>query len=113
MPPKNAGCGQRAMDTPEHGCRVLMGTTSELGAMKAWLAACIVGAITFTGTFYLLGGFTPAASVEDALQEAVVPEEGASAETAWPALSAAVQEAFAKVETAPDAEPAAVTGTVS
>jgi hypothetical protein len=72
-----------------------------------------VGAITFTGTFYLLGGNTPAVTVPDA-----VPEAAASDETpAWPALSAAVPEASAEVATAPgampEAEPGAVTGTVS
>ena len=78
-------------------------------AMKAWLAACIVGAITFTGTFYLLGGNTPAVTVPDAMPEAAV-----SGETpAWPALSAAMPEASAEVATAPEAQPGAVTGTVS
>ena len=83
------------------------------GAMKAWLAACIVGAITFTGTFYLLGGNTPAVTVPEAMPEAAVSDET----PAWPALSAAMPEASAEVATAsgatPEAEPGAVTGTVS
>ena len=77
--------------------------------MKAWLAACIVGAITFTGTFYLLGGNTPAVTVPEAMPEAAVSDET----PAWPALSAAVPEASAEVATAPEAEPGSVTGTVS
>ena len=79
--------------------------------MKAWLAACIVGAITFTGTIYLLGGNTPAVTVPAAMP-------AASAETpAAPVLAAAVPDASAGVraphEPALEAEPVAVTGTVS
>ena len=77
--------------------------------MKAWLAACIVGAITFTGTFYLLGGMTPAVTLPEAAASAEMP--------AWPALAAAVPETSAEVATAPkatlEAEPAGVTGSVS
>ena len=76
--------------------------------MKAWLAACIVGAITFTGTFYLLGGNRPAVTVPDAVPEAV-----ASAEPPAATALAAVPEASAEVATAPEAEPGVVTGTVS
>jgi hypothetical protein len=76
--------------------------------VKAWLAACIVGAITFTGTFYLLGGNRPAVTVPDAVPEAV-----ASAEPPAATALAAVPEASAEVATAPEAEPGVVTGTVS
>ena len=80
--------------------------------MKAWLAACIVGAITFTGITYLLGGNTPAVAVPDAL-----PQAAANAEMpAPPALAAVVPEASAQVATSleavPGAEPVPVTGTV-
>jgi Transglycosylase SLT domain len=55
--------------------------------MKALQATCIVGAITFTGMIYLVGGNTPGATV---------PEAAVSAETPGaPALSAAVPEASA------------------
>jgi hypothetical protein len=80
--------------------------------MKAWLAACIVGAITFTGTIYLLGGNTPAVTVPEAM-----PEAAASAEPPAATALAAVPEASAEVATAPgatpEAEPGVVTGTVS
>jgi hypothetical protein len=76
--------------------------------MKAWLAACIVGAITFTGTFYLLGGNTPAVTVPDAM-----PKAAASVETSAAPALAAVPAASAEVATAPEAEPGVVTGTVS
>jgi soluble lytic murein transglycosylase-like protein len=81
--------------------------------MKAWLAACIVGAMTFTGTFYLLGANAPAVTVPDAIAEAAIGDET----PAWPALAAAVPVALADVAAAPEAasvtEPGAVTGTVS
>ena len=65
--------------------------------MKAWLAACVVGVMTFTGTFYLLGGNAPAVTLADAAQEAAD-----SGETpAWPALLAAVPETSAARETVP------------
>jgi hypothetical protein len=85
--------------------------------MKAWLAACIVGAISFTGTFYLLGGNRPAVTVPDA-----IPAAAASVETSGaPALAAVVPEASAEIATTPEAAratapepaPGAVTGTVS
>ncbi len=85
--------------------------------MKAWLTACIVGAITFTGITYLLGGNLPAVAVPDALPQAAASAEALTA----PALTAAVPEAPAEVATAPatpleatpEAKPVAVTGTVS
>jgi Transglycosylase SLT domain len=53
--------------------------------MKALQAICVVGAVTFTGMIYLIGGNTPSATV---------PEPAVSAEThEAPALSAAVPEA--------------------
>ena len=59
--------------------------------MKALQATYIVGAITFTGMIYQVGGNTPGATVPDAMPEAAV-----SAETPGePALSAAVPEASA------------------
>jgi hypothetical protein len=89
------------MDNEGHACSLRLGTAAELGAMRAWLAACIVGAITFTGTFYLLGGLTPAVTMPDSMQEAAD-----SGETpAWPALLAAVPEASA----APEIVPASIT----
>src|ERR1700753_3460075 len=97
MAQKCARCGQCAMDNREHACNVRIGTTAELGAMKAWLAACVVGVMTFTGTFYLLGGNAPAVTLADAAQEAAD-----SGETpAWPALLAAVPETSAARETVP------------
>jgi hypothetical protein len=65
--------------------------------MKAWLAACIVGAMTFTGTFYLLVGNTPAVTVSDTMPEATVSGEM----PVWPALLAAVPESPAVPETLP------------
>jgi hypothetical protein len=58
--------------------------------MKALQATCIVGAITFTGMIYLVGG-TPDATVPDAMPEAAVSDETPDT----PALSAAVPEASA------------------
>src|SRR5258706_196140 len=77
--------------------------------MKALQAACIVGAITFTGMIHLVGGNTPGATM---------PEAAVSAETLGaPALPAAVPEASAGSGTAPGtalgAELGSVTGTVS
>ena len=59
--------------------------------MKALQATCIVGAITFTGMIYQVGGNTPGATVPDAMPEAAVSAETPGA----PALSAAVPEASA------------------
>src|ERR1700722_17219938 len=66
--------------------------------MKVLQATCIVGAITFTGMIYLVGGNTPGA---------IVPEAAVSAKT--PALSAAVPEASAE----PGSALGSVTATVS
>ena len=59
--------------------------------MKALQATCIVGAITFTGMIYQVGGNTPGATVPDAMPEAAVSAETPGA----PALTAAVPEASA------------------
>ena len=77
--------------------------------MKALQATCIVGAITFTGMIYQVGGNTPFATVPDAM-----PEAAMSAETpGGPALSAAVPEASAGPGTALGAEIGSVPGAVS
>jgi Transglycosylase SLT domain len=68
--------------------------------MKALQAACIVGAITFTGIIHQVGGNTPGATVPDAMSEAAVSAETPGA----PTLSAAVSEASAGPETALGAE---------
>jgi soluble lytic murein transglycosylase-like protein len=94
--------------------------------MKAWLAACIVGVITFTGITYLLGGNTPALTLPNALPQAAASVENSTAPAlastaAVPALAVAVPETSAQVATAPatpleaarETEPVAVTGTVS
>src|SRR5271165_2639572 len=74
--------------------------------MKTLQATCIVGAITFTGMIYQVGGYTPGATVPDAMPEAAV-----SAETpAAPVLSAAVPEASAGPGTVPGAELGSVPG---
>ena len=56
--------------------------------MKVLQATCIVGAITFTGMIYLVGGNTPGATVPEAAVSAKTPDA--------PALSAAVPEATAE-----------------
>ena len=56
--------------------------------MKALQATCIVGAITFTGMIYLVGGNTPGATVPEAAVSAETPDA--------PALSVAVPEATAE-----------------
>ena len=77
--------------------------------MKALQAACIVGAITFTGMIHQVGGNTPGATMPDPMPEAAV-----SAETpAAPALSAAVPEASAGPATALGAELGPVPAAVS
>jgi hypothetical protein len=77
--------------------------------MKALQATCIVGAITFTGIIFQLGGNTPGATVPDPM-----PEAAASAETpAAPALSAAVPEASAGHGTALGPELGSVPAAVS
>ncbi|WP_028164163.1 transglycosylase [Bradyrhizobium elkanii] len=76
--------------------------------MKALQAACIVGAITFTGIIHEVGGHTPGVTVPDAMPEAAVSAETPGA----PALSATV-EASAGPGTAPGAELGSVPGTVS
>ena len=43
--------------------------------MKALQATCIVGAITFTGMIYLVGGNTPSATVPEAMPEVAVSFE--------------------------------------
>src|SRR6478736_1539983 len=81
--------------------------------MKALQAACIVGAITFTGMIHQVGGNTPGASVPEAMPEAAVSAETPGA----PALSAAVPEASAgpatALGTAPGAEPGSGPAAVS
>ena len=59
--------------------------------MKALQVTCIVGAITFTGMIYQVGGNTPGATLPDAMPEAALSAEASGA----PALSAAVPEASA------------------
>src|SRR5205807_7649129 len=66
------------------------------GQMKALRAACIVGAIAFTGMIHQVGGNTPGASMPDAMPQAAVSAETPGA----PALSAAVPEASAGPGTA-------------
>ena len=56
--------------------------------MKVLQATCIVGAITFTGMIYLVGGNTPGATVPEANVSAKTPDA--------PALSGAVPEATAE-----------------
>src|SRR3981081_1075204 len=82
---------------------------AELGAMKALQAACIVGAITFTGMIHQVGGNKPSATVPDAMPEAAVSAETPGA----PALSAAVPKASAGPGTALGAELGSVPGAVS
>jgi hypothetical protein len=77
--------------------------------MKALQAACIVGAITFTGMIHQVGGNTPGATVPDAMPEAAVSAETPGA----PALSAAVPEASAGPGTALGAELGSVPGAIS
>ena len=74
--------------------------------MKALQATCIVGAITFTGMIYQVGGNTPGATVPDAMPEAAVSAETPGA----PALSAAVPEASAGPGTVLGAELGSVPG---
>src|SRR5882757_6427272 len=70
--------------------------------MKALQAACLVGAITFTGMIHQVGGSTP---------DATVPEAAASTRTPGSAaLSAAVAETSGGPGTAPGAVPGAVSG---
>src|SRR5262249_15933159 len=76
------------------------------GAMKAFQAACIVGAMAFTGMIHQVGGNTPGASVRDATPEAAASAERAGA----PALSAAVPEASPGPGTELGSVPAAVSG---
>jgi hypothetical protein len=77
--------------------------------MKALQATCIVGAITFTGMIYQVGGNTLGATVPDAMPEAAVSAETPGA----PALFAAVPEASAGPGTALGAELGSVPGAVS
>ena len=74
--------------------------------MKALQVTCIVGAVTLTGTIYLVGGNRPVATVSNAM-----PETAVNAET--PALSAAVPEATTGPGTALGAELGSVTAAVS
>ena len=69
--------------------------------MKVLQATCIVGAITFTGMIYLVGGNTPRETVPEAAVSAKTPDA--------PALSAAVPEATAE----PGSALGSVTATVS
>jgi len=77
--------------------------------MKVLQAACIVGAITFTGVTHQIGGNMPGATVPDAMPEAALSAETSGA----PALSAAVPEASAGPGTALGAELGPVPGAVS
>src|SRR3979411_3063 len=77
--------------------------------MKALQAACTVGAVTFTGMIYQVGGNTPGATMPDAMPEAAVSAETLGA----PALSAAVPEASAGPGTALGADLGSLTGAVS
>ena len=77
--------------------------------MKALQAACIVGAITFTGMIHQVGGNTPGVTVPDAMPEAAVSAKTLGA----PALSAAVPEASAGPGTAFGAELGSVPEAVS
>src|SRR6202165_5676276 len=72
-----------------------------MGALKVLQATCIVGAITFTGMIYLVGGNTPGATGAEAAVTAKTPDP--------PALSAAVPEATAE----PGSALGSVTATVS
>jgi hypothetical protein len=72
--------------------------------MKALQATCIVGVLTFTGVILQVGGDTPRATVPEAMPEAVV----SAATPGAPALSAAVPEASAGLETALGSGPGAV-----
>jgi len=74
--------------------------------MKALQAACIVGAMAFTGMIHQVGGNTPGASVRDATPEAAASAERPGA----PALSAAVPEASPGPGTELGSVPAAVSG---
>ena len=76
IPLKNIWRGGLALDYGEHAL-----------AMKALQATCIVGAITFAGMIYQVGGNTPGAIVPKAAVSAETPEK--------PALSAVVPEASA------------------
>jgi hypothetical protein len=74
--------------------------------MKALQATFIVGAITFTGMIYLIGGNAPGATVPDAMAEVAV-----SAETpAEPALSGVVPEASPEPAGALGSTPAMISG---
>jgi hypothetical protein len=55
--------------------------------MKALLAACIAGAITFTGMIDRVGGQTPGATVHDAMPEAAVSAGGSALAAAEPQAS--------------------------
>ena len=77
--------------------------------MKALQAACIVGAITFTGMIHQVGGSTPGATVPYAMPEAAVSTETPSR----PALSTGVPEASAGPGTALGAELGSVPGALS
>jgi hypothetical protein len=77
-----------------------------LGAMKALRAACIAGAITFTGMILQVGGNTPDAAVPDTMPEAAVSAEMPGA----PALAPIVLEKSAEPGTEPGSAPGAVSG---
>ncbi|THD64512.1 MAG: transglycosylase [Bradyrhizobium sp.] len=72
--------------------------------MKALQAACVVGAVTFTGMIYLVGGNTPSVTVPHAMPETAVSAETPDA----PALSAAVPEASPEPGSALGSVPATV-----
>ncbi len=68
--------------------------------MKILQTTCIVGAITFMGLIFQVGGSARGGTVPDVSPEATVNAEAPAA----PALSAAVPEPSARPETAPGAE---------
>src|ERR1700721_1333258 len=74
--------------------------------MKALQAACLVGAMAFTGMIPQFGGNTPGVTVPDAMPQAAVSAETPGA----PALSAAVPEASAGPRTVLGAELGPVPG---
>src|SRR5581483_1171919 len=55
----------------KHACSVVRDSRRGAGAMKAFLATCIAGAIAFSGMIYLVGGNTRRVTVRDAMPVAV------------------------------------------
>jgi hypothetical protein len=54
--------------------------------MKAFLATCIAGAMTFTGMIYLIGGHTPGRTVPHAMPVAAVPDASKPATSFEPSV---------------------------